>query len=79
MMQTEEIVAHVKDWAVERVDSLSKEGIRGVYDQLALIDEFHEWLDINEQDTLEIVTLDEINADDYDDFVDYMNDGIERG
>ena len=78
-MQTEEIVAHVKDWAVERVDSLSKEGIRGVYDQLALIDEFHEWLDINEQDTLEIVTLDEINADDYDDFVDYMNDGIERG
>ena len=79
MMQTEEIVAHVKDWAVERVDSLSKEGIRGVYDQLALIDEFHEWLDINEQDTLEIVTLDEINANDYDDFVDYMNDGIERG
>ena len=79
MMQTEEIVAHVKDWAVERVDSLSKEGIRGVYDQLALIDEFHEWLDINEQDTLEIVTLDEINEDDYDDFVDYMNDGIERG
>ena len=78
-MQTEEIVAHVKDWAVERVDSLSKEGIRGVYDQLALIDEFHEWLDINEQDTLEIVTLDEINEDDYDDFVDYMNDGIERG
>ena len=79
MMQTEEIVAHVKDWAVERVDSLSKEGIRGVYDQLALIDEFHEWLDINEQDTLEIVTLDEIKEDDYDDFVDYMNDGIERG
>ena len=79
MMETEEIVAHVKDWAVERVDSLSKEGIRGVYDQLALIDEFHEWLDINEQDTLEIVTLDEINEDDYDDFVDYMNDGIERG
>ena len=79
MMQTEEIVAHVKDWAVERVDSLSKEGIRGVYDQLALIDEFHEWLDINEQDTLEVVTLDEIKEDDYDDFVDYMNDGIERG
>jgi len=78
-MQTEEIVAHVKDWAVERVDSLSKEGIRGVYDQLALIDEFHEWLDINEQDTLEVVTLDEIKEDDYDDFVDYMNDGIERG
>jgi len=79
MMQTEEIVAHVKDWAIERVDSLSKEGIRGVYDQLALIDEFHEWLDIDNKDELEIVTLDEINEEDYNDFVDYMNDGMERG
>ena len=79
MMETEEIVAHVRDWAMERVDDLNRKGVRGIYDQMALIDEFHEWLDINEQDTLEIVTLDEIKEDDYDDFVDYMNDGIERG
>ena len=58
---------------------LTEKELRGIYDQLALIDEFHEWLDINEQDTLEVVTLDEIKEDDYDDFVDYMNDGIERG
>ena len=46
---------------------------------MALIDEFHEWLDIDNKDELEIVTLDEINEDEYNDFVDYMNDGMERG
>ena len=79
MMETEEIVAHVRDWAMERVDELNDKGIRGIYDQLAVIDEFHEWLDIDKKDELEIVTLDEINEDEYNDFVDYMNDGIERG
>ena len=79
MMETEEIVAHVRDWAMERVDELNDKGIRGIYDQLAVIDEFHEWLDIDKKDELEIVTLDEINEEDYNDFVDYMNDGIERG
>ena len=64
---------------MERVDELNKKGVRGIYDQMALIDEFHEWLSIDNKDELEIVTLDEINEDDYDDFVDYMNDGIERG
>ena len=79
MMETEEIVAHVRDWAMERVDELNDKGIRGIYDQLAVIDEFHEWLDIDKKDELEIITLDEINEEDYNDFVDYMNDGIERG
>ena len=79
MMETEEIVAHVRDWAMERVDELNKKGVRGIYDQMALIDEFHEWLDIDNKDELEIVTLDEINEEEYNNFVDYMNDGMERG
>ncbi|ADO97515.1 hypothetical protein SSM2_174 [Synechococcus phage S-SM2] len=79
MMETEDIVVHVRDWAMERLDVLNKKGVEGVYDQLAVIDEFHEWLDIDNKDELEIVTLDEINEDDYNDFVDYMNDGTERG
>ena len=79
MMETEEIVAHVRDWAMERVDDLNRKGVKGIYDQMALIDEFHEWLDIDNKDELEIVTLDEINEDEYNDFVDYMNDGMERG
>ena len=79
MMETEEIVAHVRDWAMERVDDLNRKGVRGIYDQMALIDEFHEWLDIDNKDELEIVTLDEINEEEYNNFVDYMNDGMERG
>ena len=79
MMETEEIVAHVRDWAMERVDDLNRKGVGGIYDQMALIDEFHEWLDIDNKDELEIVTLDEINEEEYNNFVDYMNDGMERG
>ena len=74
MMETEEIVAHVRDWAMERVDELNKKGVRGIYDQMALIDEFHEWLNIDNKDELEIVTIDEISEEEYDNFV----DGIER-
>ena len=48
-----------------------------IYDKLSIIDEYHEW--INPQDEeIDVVTLDEISKDQYDDFVDYMNDGIER-
>ena len=36
-------------------------------------------VDIDNKDELEIVTLDEINEEEYNDFVDYMNDGMERG
>ncbi len=76
-METEEIVAHVRDWAMERVDELNKKGVRGIYDQMALIDEFDEWFE--PQEDLEVISLDEINEDQYNNFVDYMNDGMERG
>ena len=59
--------------------NLTEKGVRGIYDQMALIDEFHEWLDIDNKDELEIVTLDEINEEEYNNFVDYMDDGMERG
>ena len=78
-METEEIVADVRQWAIDKVQEYNHQGIERIYDQMALIDEFHEWLDIDNKDELEIVTLDEINEDEYNDFVDYMNDGMERG
>ena len=71
MMETEDIVAHVRLWAIDAIDSKGK--IEEIYDQLAIIDEFHEWLDIND-DKLEILSLDEISEEEYDNFV----DGIER-
>ena len=71
MMETEDIVAHVRLWAIDAIDSKGK--IEEIYDQLAIIDEFHEWLDIND-DKLEILSLDEISEEEYDNFV----DGVER-
>ena len=72
-LETEEIVAHVREWAIGRIESYDHEGIERIYDQLAIVDEFVEWLDPKDPD-LEIVSLDEISEDEYDSFV----DGIER-
>ena len=73
MMETEDIVSHVREWAIGRIESYDHEGIERIYDQLAIVDEFVEWLDPKDSD-LEIVSLDEISEDEYDSFV----DGIER-
>jgi hypothetical protein len=50
---TEDIVAHVRDWSLERVadKSISREDAR------AVLAEFYEWID-PEDDELEIVSLD---------------------
>ena len=78
MMETDKIVDHIRDWAKYRVDSL--DGPESVYNKLALIDEFHEWFDLsNTGEEIEVITLDEITRDQYDDYTEYMNDGIERG
>ena len=78
MMETDKIVDHIRDWAKDRVDSL--DGPESVYNKLALIDEFHEWFDLsNTGEEIEVITLDEITQDQYDDYTEYMNDGIERG
>ena len=45
---------------------------------MALMAEFDEWFDPKED--LEVISLDEITVKThYDDYTDYMNDGIERG
>ena len=77
IMETDKIVDHICDWAKSRIDSLS--GPENVYDQLALIDEYHEWFDLsNTGEEVEVITLDEITEEQYDDYTEYMNDGIER-
>ena len=77
MMETEEIVADVRQWAIDKVQEYNGKGIERIYDQMALMAEFDEWFD--PQEDLEVISLDEISKDQYDDFVDYMNDGMERG
>jgi len=76
MKETVEIVNHIRSWAVEQVDS--KDDFDDIADRFALIEEYREWFNPEDED-LEIVSLDQISEDEYNDFVDYMNDGIERG
>ena len=72
MMETEEIVADVRQWAIDKVQEYNGKGIERIYDQMALMAEFDEWFD--PQEDLEVISLDEISKDQYDDFVDYMKD-----
>ena len=76
MMETEEIVAEVREWAIGKVEEYQGKGIERIHDQMAIMEEFDEWFDPKED--LEVVSLDKITEKQYDDFVE-NNDGIERG
>jgi len=75
MKETVDIVNHIREWAVDQVES--KDDFDEIADRFALIEEYKEWFNL--EDDLEIVSLDQIKEDEYNDFVDYMNDGMERG
>ena len=75
MKETIDIVNHIREWAVEQVDS--KDDFDDIKDRFALIEEYKEWFNPEDED-LEVVSLDEITERQYDDFVEY-NDGGERG
>ena len=75
MKETIDIVNHIREWAVEQVDS--KDDFDDIKDRFALIEEYKEWFNPEEED-LEVVSLDEITERQYDDFVE-NNDGVERG
>jgi hypothetical protein len=66
-METEDIVAHVRDWAIDTIQSYNSEDISRIYDQMALMDEFHEWLVL--KDDLEIVSVDQISDEEYEDYL----------
>ena len=76
MVETEEIVSEVREWAIGKVEEYNGKGVERIYDQLAIMAEFDEWFDPKED--LEVVSLDEITEQQYDDFVE-NNDGVERG
>ena len=75
MMETEELVNDIRQWAIDKVQEYNGKGVERIYDQMAIMDEFDEWFDPEED--LEVVSLDEISREQYDEFVDY-SDGIER-
>ena len=75
MVETEEIVSEVREWAIGKVQEYTEQGVERIYDQMAIMEEFDEWFDPKED--LEVVSLDEITQQQYDDFVEH-SDGIER-
>ena len=73
MARTEDLVDSIVVWAKNRIDEM--DCVDQIYDKLSIVDEFHEWLntDLEGQD---IIVIDRITEDQYNDYIDYMNDGI---
>ena len=67
MVETEEIVSEVREWAIGKVQEYTEQGVERIYDQMAIMEEFDEWFDPKED--LEVVSLDKITKQQYDDFV----------
>jgi hypothetical protein len=76
-MNEQEVVVAIRQWAIDKVEEYNGKGTERIYDQFAIMAEFDEWFD--PKDDLEVIAIDEISEDDYNNFVDYMNDGMERG
>ena len=74
MMQPDEekLFNHVRDWAINRVQEFNGKDVTQIYDQLALIDEFYEWMDPKED--LEVISIDEISEEQFEEFI----EGVDR-
>ncbi len=55
---TEEIVGHVRDWAMDKIDV--KNDDVPVETMMAITEEFDEWINIDDVDELEIISLEHI-------------------
>ena len=51
---TEDIVAHVREWAIDKIEDAELCG-----DKIALYAEFGDWIELDEVEELEIVSLEE--------------------
>ena len=68
MKETGEIVNYVREWAKDLVDSYDQKSVDRIGDKFAIIDEYHEWFDLNQKE-LEIMTLDEITEEEYNNYL----------
>ena len=70
-METEDIVAHIRTWVIDRVGDIHEEVVKTQHDDgelddaYSLYQEFAEWIE-PENDDVEIVSLDKITKDEYD-------------
>ena len=74
---TKQALNHVRDWVIDLIEDYDKnKPVDRMYDKLAIIDEWYECLNPEIDD--EVIILDKISEEEYNDYVDYMNDGLER-
>ena len=52
-VMTEDIVAHVRDWSIDKIEEAELVG-----DKIALYAEFEEWIEIEDENDLEIISID---------------------
>ena len=55
---TEDIVAHNREWAIDKLESTELVG-----DKIALYAEFEDWIELDDVEELEIVSMEEYNDD----------------
>ena len=63
-METEDLVAHIREWSIDTIESKRTH----VEDQLAIMEEFYEWIN-PDTDDLEIVSLEQITEEEYQDYL----------
>jgi hypothetical protein len=51
-MKTEEIVAHLRDWSIDKIKEVSE---KSVFDANAIYKEFEEWIEIDED--VDVISL----------------------
>ena len=52
---TEDIVAHTREWAIDKIEEAELCG-----DKIALYAEFGDWIDLDEVEDLEIISIEEL-------------------
>ena len=52
-VMTEDIVAHIRDWSIDKIEDATLVG-----DKIALYAEFEEWIEIEDENDLEIISID---------------------
>ena len=52
-VMTEDIVAHVREWSIDKIEDATLVG-----DKIALYAEFEEWIEIEDEGDLEIISID---------------------
>ena len=56
--KTDEVVAHVREWSIDRIDNTNHENAEAIYE------EFEEWIDLDDEDShLDILTLEPLEDD----------------